>query len=244
MGSNTVCLVKTIHLNPSNLNGLVWGVTTVAVDGSGGNSSILCCLSETLCWLWLATAKEGVLLADDLSSEATTDVGRDDNGTGWLAVLPNEGRLQVSGNGLTCCSSWWRLTYEVDGPTLGFISPRSVAKLFKEDTDGKVVAVNASAAGGKFRVSSRINCTGGGGGGNRAVVTVPPGPAVVYRILGAPPWPPPPVTRRRAGPVDAGGVGKRICDAAMPLPRSGGGVGGWYADAVEEAATAGFSRER
>jgi hypothetical protein len=77
-----MCLVKAIHLNPSNLNGLVWGVTTVAVDGSGGRGSILRCLSETLCWLWLATAKEGVLLAADLSSEATTDVGRDDNGTG------------------------------------------------------------------------------------------------------------------------------------------------------------------
>ncbi len=79
-----MCLVKTVHLNPSILNGLVWGVTTVAVDGSGGRGSILCCLSETLCWLWLATAKEGMflLLADDLSSEATTDVGRDDNGTG------------------------------------------------------------------------------------------------------------------------------------------------------------------
>jgi hypothetical protein len=77
-----MCLVKTIYLNPSNLNGLVWDVTTVAVDGSGGWGSILCCLSETLCWLWLATAKEGVFLADDFSSEATTDVGRDDNGTG------------------------------------------------------------------------------------------------------------------------------------------------------------------
>ncbi len=76
-----MCLVTTIYLNPSNLNGLVWGVTTVAVDGSSGRGSILCCLSETLCWLWLATAKDAVLLAADLSSEATTDVGRDDEGT-------------------------------------------------------------------------------------------------------------------------------------------------------------------
>jgi hypothetical protein len=76
-----MCPVKTNHLNPSNLNGLVWGVTTVAGDGSGGRGSILCCLSETLSWLWLATAKEGVFLAADLCSEATTDVGGDDEGT-------------------------------------------------------------------------------------------------------------------------------------------------------------------
>jgi hypothetical protein len=68
-----MCLVTTIYLNPSNLNELVWGVTTVAVDGSGG-----CCLSETLCWLWL------VLAANLLSKAGTDDVGRDDEGIDWL----------------------------------------------------------------------------------------------------------------------------------------------------------------
>jgi hypothetical protein len=80
-----MCLVTTIYLNPSNLNGLVWGVTTVAVDGSGGWGSILCCLSETLCWLWL------VLAANLFSDARTDDVGRADEGTDWLD------------NGLTGC---------------------------------------------------------------------------------------------------------------------------------------------
>ncbi len=80
-----ICPVKTIHLNPSNLNGLVWGVTTVAVDGSGGWGSILCCLSETLCWLWL------VLAVNFFSDARTDDAGRDDEGTDWLD------------NGLTGC---------------------------------------------------------------------------------------------------------------------------------------------
>jgi hypothetical protein len=62
-----MCLIKTIHLNPSNLNGLVWGVTTVAVDGSDGWGSILCCLSVILCWFWL-------VLAANLFSDARTEM--------------------------------------------------------------------------------------------------------------------------------------------------------------------------